>query len=118
MENNDFFKKTFPGALFTISLNRREELHDVLLEGNTIKLKIIDDYTYTYLNENLRVSTVKDGLIFIFTNKNTKNITKGDCIQLLIDIQYKPEDGHCYLESFDCKYDKDHGVYFDVYFGS
>lgn len=140
---HEFYKQRFPGILFTIDIDI-EKLDDILLEENTIKLNI--DYPCTYkkpgmgisVNEQtcptlVRVTTLRtdqgtesrcttkmdwDNTLFIFTYKNTKNITIKDCIQLLVDIQYTPCDGHHFLEAFDFKYDNEQGVYFDVHFGS
>jgi hypothetical protein len=138
----EFYKQMFPGALFKIDIDIKK-LDDILIEGNTINLSI--DYPCTYNKPITDISVDKqtdstlinviifqsyraceptyikmdyDNKLFTFIYKNIKKITIKDCIQLLVDIKYKPSDGHYFLEAFDLKYDTEHGVYFDIYFGS
>jgi hypothetical protein len=139
----EYYKQIFPEALFKIDIDIGK-LDNILHEGNTINLSI--DYPCTYNKPNTNISVDKqtdstlikaitfqsddevndhlyikmdwDNTLLTFAYKNIKKITIKDCIQLLIDIQYKPCDGHYFLEAFDLKYDTEYGEYFDIHFGS
>ena len=121
---------TFPGALFTICIDHGE-WDDVLLAGNTIKLLMIDPCTYNTQSSNIICTKEEhnlshkyqyrqpdDILLLTLTSQFITKITIKEVIEMLISIQYKPLDGHIYLELFEQKYDTQFGVYFKVYFGS